>query len=87
VLAMLVLSAAEQVLAFGVLVSVLRVRSPNASDGSIMLSVVMVVVPIMTTATIPRTPITTLMIAVGVAALGAALAYDAYRRWCETDLA
>ncbi len=87
VLAMLVLSASEQVLAFGILVSVLRVRSPRASDGSIMMSVVVVAVPIMATATIPRTPVATLAIAVGVAALGGALTYDAYRRWCEADLA
>ena len=87
VLAMLTISAAEQVLAFGILVSVLRVRSPRASDGSIMMSVVVVLAPIMVTVTIPRTPATTLAIALGVAALGAALTYDAYRRWCEADLA
>jgi hypothetical protein len=86
-LAMIVLSAGEQVLAFGILVSLLRVRSPRASDGSIMMSVVVVLAPIMVTASIPRTLATTLAIALGVAALGAALTYDAYRRWCEADLA
>ncbi len=87
VTAMLVLSAAEQTLAFGILVSILRVRSPRASDGSIIMSIIAVILPIMVTAGIPRTPVATLAIALGVAALGTALTYDAYRRWCEADLA
>jgi hypothetical protein len=87
VVAMIVLSAAEQVLAFGILATVLRLRSPHASEGSIMTSIIVVVAPIMVTTSIPRTPALTLMIAAGVAALGAALTYDAYRRWCEMDLA
>jgi hypothetical protein len=52
-----------------------------------LFSVVVVLAPIMVTASIPRTPATTLAIALGVAALGTALTYDAYRRWCEADLA
>jgi len=87
VLAMIVLSAAEQVLAFGILATLLRLRSPSASDGSIMTSIIVVVAPIMVTTSIPRTPALTLAIASGVAALGTVLTYDAYRRWCEMDLA
>jgi hypothetical protein len=52
-----------------------------------MTSIIVVVAPIMVTTSIPRTPTLTLAIAAGVAALGAALTYDAYRRWCEMDLA
>jgi hypothetical protein len=87
VVVMIFLSAAEQVLAFGILATLLRLRSPSASDGSIMTSIIVVVAPIMVTTSIPRTPTLTLAIAAGVAALGAALTYDAYRRWCEMDLA
>ena len=87
VLAMIVLSGAEQVLAFGILVSVLRLRSPRASDGSILSSVIIVIAPTLMTVSLPRTPGMSLAIAAGVAGIGAALTYDAYRRWCEMDLA